>query len=233
MGGEKEQHQYQPSVELGSPPRGRGKARTSRVSSSSRGITPAWAGKRWMRSPPSGSSRDHPRVGGEKQLGYRRAGGLLGSPPRGRGKDSAAYSTYLTNRITPAWAGKSLKDIGGGRKSWDHPRVGGEKNPPPDDKAGEGGSPPRGRGKATAEYQAAMDTGITPAWAGKSAGESAYHAGLQDHPRVGGEKLASRPSKRPVWGSPPRGRGKALTVCRRLSSLGITPAWAGKRGCCR
>ena len=33
----------------------------------------------------------------------------------------------LLKRITPAWAGKSLKDIGGGRKSWDHPRVGGEK----------------------------------------------------------------------------------------------------------
>ena len=168
MGGEKRVRVVKGGKAVGSPPRGRGKARTSRVSSSSRGITPAWAGKRWMRSPPSGSSRDHPRVGGEKQLGYRRAGGLLGSPPRGRGKDSAAYSTYLTNRITPAWAGKSLKDIGGGRKSWDHPRVGGEKVHTDQPFVSQIGSPPRGRGKAAVQGWMRATEGITPAWAGKS-----------------------------------------------------------------
>ena len=87
-------------------------------------------------------------MGGEKRVRVVKGGKAVGSPPRGRGKDSAAYSTYLTNRITPAWAGKSLKDIGGGRKSWDHPRVGGEKVHTDQPFVSQIGSPPRGRGKA-------------------------------------------------------------------------------------
>ena len=71
------------------------------------------------------------------------------------------------------------------------------------------GSPPHGRGKATAEYQAAMDTGITPAWAGKSLGFMLWQ----------------------IWrlGSPPHGRGKVCTCCCASPLARITPAWAGKR----
>ena len=73
------------------------------------------------------------------------------------------------DRITPAWAGKSVAGSVRVGVAGDHPRVGGEKIYPLCFSVFTTGSPPRGRGKA--EYQAAMDTvdRITPAWAGKRA----------------------------------------------------------------
>ena len=50
--------------------------------------------------------------------------------------------------------------------------------------------------------------GITPAWAGKSQRCWAAH--------------------RPAEGSPPRGRGKDVTLKTSSEKPGITPAWAGK-----
>ena len=56
----------------------------------------------------SGRTRDHPRVGGEKQKFLAVLGDNQGSPPHGRGKSffDAAYD--LDVGITPALAGKSL-----------------------------------------------------------------------------------------------------------------------------
>ena len=93
----------------GSPPRGRGKAGHCQAPEWSYRITPAWAGKRWMRSPPSGSSRDHPRVGGEKFHPGVVTNSIKGSPPRGRGKGRRTGTKRCQLRITPAWAGKRLK----------------------------------------------------------------------------------------------------------------------------
>ena len=46
---------------------------------------------------------------------------------------------------------------------------------------------------------------------------------------MGGEKAKDEAAAATKRGSPPRGRGKAnLQVCG-LPSIGITPAWAGKR----
>ena len=68
VGGEKG-HAYKNRLSGGgSPPRGRGKGGDIVARFGGIRITPAWAGKRWMRSPPSGASRDHPRVGGEKEF---------------------------------------------------------------------------------------------------------------------------------------------------------------------
>ena len=50
----------------GSPPRGRGKVRCAIILPPYRGITPAWAGKRFPGSAPAALPGDHPRVGGEK-----------------------------------------------------------------------------------------------------------------------------------------------------------------------
>ena len=54
---------------------------------------------------------------------------------------------------------------------------------------------------------------------------------IGDHPRVGGEKFCNSELFTFLLGSPPRGRGKALTRPRRPRLAGITPAWAGKRPC--
>ena len=51
---------------------------------------------------------------------------------------------------------------------------------------------------------------------------------VEDHPRVGGEKRPGNGSVRTAAGSPPRGRGKVCFVDGSVTTLGITPAWAGK-----
>ena len=71
-------------------------------------------------------------------------------------------------RITPAWAGKSLLMYAALLKYRDHPRVGGEKRFCLILHSLCGGSPPRGRGKVDEATYEQKPTRITPAWAGKS-----------------------------------------------------------------
>ena len=155
----------------------------------------------------------------------------LRSPPRMRGKDTIITELANVLRITPACAGKS-------RCAWlaachrrDHPRVCGEKSWTPALCAGGQGSPPRVRGKVTQHLLPALCCGITPACAGKRCRPEYRNGGNQDHPRVCGEKLVPCRCCCPVWGSPPRVRGKATHVGSSGRATGITPACAGKSSC--
>ena len=91
----------------GSPPRVRGKASKASSPVSSTRITPACAGKRPSISSPNCSTKDHPRVCGEKADKFFKEIGVLGSPPRVRGKVVVATARPQRPRITPACAGKS------------------------------------------------------------------------------------------------------------------------------
>lgn len=51
-----------------------------------------------------------------------------------------------------------------------------------------------------------------------------------DHPRMCGEKAYTGPARCKAAGSPPRMRGKVQPVQLVHDALGITPAYAGKRG---
>ena len=109
VGGEKHKVTTAGRCPAGSPPRGRGKVENALLLNLLDRITPAWAGKRHHRAPKSVKRKDHPRVGGEKAFIRMGAGGPLGSPPRGRGKDRCSMALADDNRITPAWAGKRKK----------------------------------------------------------------------------------------------------------------------------
>ena len=90
----------------GSPPRVRGKVCFVERHEKAGGITPACAGKRWRCARSATTSRDHPRVCGEKcsaDFSHERD---QGSPPRVRGKAPDGISTGLHAGITPACAGK-------------------------------------------------------------------------------------------------------------------------------
>ena len=89
-------------------------------------------------------------------------------------------------------------------------------------------SPPRMRGKAAFDTGHRQVEGITPAYAGKSAGRAATPTRCRDHPRVCGEKLAARRCSASILGSPPRMRGKYEILDVLEAVLGITPACAGK-----
>ena len=69
---------------------------------------------------------------------------------------------------------------------------------------------------------------ITPAYAGKSVGNSTCGACRRDHPRLCGEKVISRPCGSLWQGSPPPMRGKVIVPLRDLADFRITPAYAGK-----
>ena len=131
----------------GSPPRVRGKAfrgciflRYARITPACAGksgtvqpmrvppgITPAYAGKRDRPRSGPGTTRDHPRVCGEKTQEPTPKAEYEGSPPRMRGKgpDPAGCSTHTG--ITPACAGKSTAVLPQPAEGRDHPRVCGEK----------------------------------------------------------------------------------------------------------
>ena len=167
-------------------------------------------------------------MGGEKCIEVCPVVVLQGSPPRGRGKEIVDVTEWPTNRITPAWAGKSAHELFEVIPNEDHPRVGGEKGSRYREQVRALGSPPRGRGKALLAECRHGVVGITPAWAGKRPQTAHRVKPQQDHPRVGGEK--GRAVLGPVLGtgSPPRGRGKGITTMTFELYARITPAWAGK-----
>ena len=88
--------------------------------------------------------------------------------------------------------------------------------------------PPRGRGKVRGRKPFLQEPWITPAWAGKSIRASRCSFGIEDHPRVGGEKFFKNFISLGQKGSPPRGRGKVDAMERAIVGTRITPAWAGK-----
>ena len=132
---------------VGSPPRVRGKANYEIGRNISDGITPACAGKSCRRSRRRPSSRDHPRVCGEKVITSHTGKQSKGSPPRVRGKAICKRTKRTARRITPACAGKSCPFRPHCGLSWDHPRVCGEKTLRDSFSTLRLGSPPRVRGK--------------------------------------------------------------------------------------
>ena len=192
-------------------------------------ITPAYAGKRHVCNAPCKGMGDHPRVCGEKDAEMAVLSQEMGSPPRMRGKAVMPSTRMSAARITPAYAGKSLRFLSSAHHIWDHPRVCGEKSSPTSSHRKGQGSPPRMRGKALAPAPTIDIIGITPAYAGKSRILSSFPTRFWDHPRVCGEKFTTLHGENDFWGSPPRMRGKACGLFQLVESPGITPAYAGKR----
>ena len=86
----------------------RGKAIASQPLLLLPGITPAYAGKREMKVIEFTGGEDHPCICGEKEMIVQVMLIQLGSPLHMRGKVVTHIPYKLFNRITPAYAGKSL-----------------------------------------------------------------------------------------------------------------------------
>ena len=85
------------------------------------------------------------------------------------------------------------------------------------------------RGKESADSVPCHRRRITPAYAGKSCRPHSNIIVLGDHPRLCGEKHNARINRTGHVGSPPPMRGKDCLKDRLTRSVGITPAYAGKR----
>ena len=154
----------------------------------SRGITPAYAGKSRFRHGCIYSTRDHPRLRGEKMRKHQCPTCDRGSPPLTRGKGKSSVPKPMPRRITPAYAGKRLDRLFDERLVEDHPRLRGEKSSGRICKTPTAGSPPLTRGKAFRRLLKYRADGITPAYAGKSCSRFLQKLAVGDHPRLRGEK---------------------------------------------
>ena len=173
----------------GSPPRVRGKLGGACMKPDGERITPACAGKTLTVVAMALVAEDHPRVCGENAACDNRGARGVGSPPRVRGKRRHGSGTKSPERITPACAGKTHRDLVCLFVAEDHPRVCGENRTPICASAPRGGSPPRVRGKRTRPMRGIERPRITPACAGKTRKSHSSTFRSQDHPRVCGENM--------------------------------------------
>ena len=84
------------------------------------------------------------------------------------------------------------------------------------------------RGKVNGVVRFVRVFRITPAYAGKSRGQTGCQPLQRDHPRVCGEKLETQGGMFCELGSPPHVRGKVFGDSSIGKTAGITPAYAGK-----
>ena len=105
--GEKPPHAVALLPVVGSPPPMRGKVYPRINTGIPIGITPAYAGKSGCTITVAISGKDHPRLCGEKFTFFRLYSGEKGSPPPMRGKAVVLDVKDTSERITPAYAGKS------------------------------------------------------------------------------------------------------------------------------
>ena len=131
-----------------------------------------------------------------------------GSPPPMRGKVGSLSIFAVSDRITPAYAGKSSDGCRCAMQGWDHPRLCGEKQIQIVLVHKRIGSPPPMRGKVMRDEKVAFYERITPAYAGKSHFQFFPFCFFWDHPRLCGEKFPQQPRFCWAAGSPPPMRGK-------------------------
>ena len=105
----------------------------------------------------------------------------------------------------------------------------GEKAKLPDCASSMRGSPPRVRGEVDGSAAVPVSWGITPACAGRRLTMQYPDTGVQDHPRVCGEKFVFIDHSSFPLGSPPRVRGEAGPDQGAQGVARITPACAGRR----
>ena len=151
-----------------------------------------------------------------------------GSPPRVREKHNNGNLSTVSNRITPACAGKTFSELFIKPLSQDHPRVCGKNNIVAGCCKSIRGSPPRVREKPILGITKSNVLGITPACAGKTHASISVDIIHWDHPRVCGKNWCPYWLEETFLGSPPRVREKLehLGFAKHLGR--ITPACAGK-----
>ena len=112
---------------LGSPPPMRGEGPDRSFFARSCRITPAYAGRSRFTLHCTSRPWDHPRLCGEKVAAFADGSRLLGSPPPMRGEAPPCLPLRAYDRITPAYAGRSLIAMVVFSLQEDHPRLCGEK----------------------------------------------------------------------------------------------------------
>ena len=213
----------------GSPPRARGRLLPAVARVAGHRITPACAGTAsWSRSS-SPWARDHPRVRGDGQANEWVDGEALWITPACAGTAAGACDPACDGRGSPPRArGRPTAASSPSARSADHPRVRGDGGPAIIEAAGHTGSPPRARGRRRWRRCRRARRGITPACAG-----TATRSGVRPSPVRGitpacaGTAPAGVIGGGAFGGSPPRARGRLSQAAVAAVERGITSACAG------
>ena len=210
------------------PPRARGRVCWSPISAPNCGNTPACAGKSQRSRSYARCTWKYPRVRGEESARISTHVLYVEIPPRARGRAQRADSSARRSGNTPACAGKSF-DRGvvccTDRK---YPRVRGEEKLILQARREGAEIPPRARGRDCGRHRILRRQGNTPACAGKRRWSGMTATRHWKYPRVRGEEgLKPSTLKRGVE-IPPRARGRVEPATSFTTSLGNTPACAGK-----
>ena len=145
-----------------------------------------------------------------------------------RGKRGFPCSSRRGARLIPAYAGKTLRTKRGHQKRWAHPRVCGENSERCELSCVRSGSSPRMRGKQDREALTGGESGLIPAYAGKTVATVSNMVERRAHPRVCGENFVVPGRVGAVDGSSPRMRGKPCLWSWSTVFRGLIPAYAGK-----
>ena len=172
---------------MGSPPRMRERPGAHCMTLWPGRITPAYAGKTPRASVVPAPEKDHPRVCGKDCTSGDAQSLCLGSPPRMRERRPRRDVDIVSDRITPAYAGKTCRLSGSAVPHEDHPRVCGKDGCMHQCRRRRRGSPPRMRERRKRNVQNCMVRRITPAYAGKTRQTRRRSSMWQDHPRVCGK----------------------------------------------
>ena len=198
---------WNPFVHLGSSPRMRGTHSHSMVTARQHGIIPAYAGNTEVSMKCWTVPRDHPRVCGEHHAVIIFNFGVSGSSPRMRGTHPREFVAQVGEGIIPAYAGNTVNHGLAPSRHKDHPRVCGEHSAPQKSHTCKKGSSPRMRGTLPPRHCRVHSSGIIPAYAGNTLGNSMPETAPRDHPRVCGEHAAASGIDALGSGSSPRMRG--------------------------
>ena len=150
-----------------------------------------------------------------------------GSSPRVRGTPRDHARWFDGQRIIPACAGNAPAVRTRRRRSTDHPRVCGERDGLMPTASANTGSSPRVRGTQAARRRLGALVRIIPACAGNAHHERDLSQAPADHPRVCGERVASRNLNMYILGSSPRVRGTRVRRRDWPADSRIIPACAG------
>ena len=212
---------------LGSSPRMRGTRRRNVFRSGVPGIIPAYAGNTSCARCDWSAKAHHPRVCGEHRSKPCSVRFVMGSSPRMRGTQCRLAMNNGPTGIIPAYAGNTIVSKCDKITERDHPRVCGEHTTEPACGRWSTGSSPRMRGTPKWMVLHVLPYGIIPAYAGNTPAQERPTSLQRDHPRVCGEHVVERRSRRGFKGSSPRMRG-TLAICRNtIATTGIIPAYAG------
>jgi len=152
---------------VGSSPRLRGEAVTTRIGSHSAGVIPAPAGRRVRLQSWTVVGQGHPRACGEKANTPTDPVVGEGSSPRLRGEGVLFALRGGYEGVIPAPAGRSGTGKVGLNPEGGHPRACGEKRRPPGFASRASGSSPRLRGEARSASSRGARPRVIPAPAGR------------------------------------------------------------------